>query len=60
MAGQKDTPVITGDMKNNVDRASLLIEALPYIKKMRGQTFVIKAISSSSSLYLIIYEPLIP
>ena len=42
MAGQKDSPIITGDMQNNVDRASLLIEALPYIKKMRGQTFVIK------------------
>ena len=42
MAGQKEAPVITGDMQNNVDRASILIEALPYIKKMRGQTFVIK------------------
>ena len=42
MAGQKDNPVITGDMQNNVDRASILIEALPYIRKMRGQTFVIK------------------
>ena len=42
MAGQKDSPVITGDMQNNVDRASILIEALPYIRKMRGQTFVIK------------------
>ena len=42
MAGQKENPVITGDMQNNVDRASILIEALPYIRKMRGQTFVIK------------------
>ena len=42
MAGQKENPVITGDMKNNVDRASILIESLPYIRKMRGQTFVIK------------------
>ena len=42
MAGQKDNPVISGDMQNNVDRASILIEALPYIRKMRGQTFVIK------------------
>ena len=42
MAGQKEKPVITGDMKNNVDRASILIEALPFIRKMRGQTFVIK------------------
>ena len=41
MAGQKENPVITGDMKNNVDRASILIESLPYIRKMRGQTFVI-------------------
>ena len=29
-------------MKNNVDRASILIESLPYIRKMRGQTCVIK------------------
>ena len=42
MAGQKENPVITGDMKNNVDRASILIESLPYIRKMRAQTFVIK------------------
>ena len=42
MAGHNETPVISGDMQNNVDRASILIEALPYIKKMRGQTFVIK------------------
>lgn len=42
MAGHNEKPVITGDMQNNVDRALILIEALPYIKKMRGQTFVIK------------------
>ncbi|MBO4636543.1 MAG: acetylglutamate kinase [Clostridiales bacterium] len=29
-------------MKNKIDRASILIDALPYIKKLRGQTIVIK------------------
>ena len=35
-------PEITGDMKNMVNRAEVLTEALPYIRKMRGQTIVIK------------------
>ncbi|MBP6873109.1 MAG: acetylglutamate kinase [Clostridiaceae bacterium] len=29
-------------MQNKIDRASILIEALPYIQKLRGQTIVIK------------------
>ncbi|MBQ4191499.1 MAG: acetylglutamate kinase, partial [Clostridiales bacterium] len=33
---------MTGDMKNMVNRAEVLTEALPYIRKMRGQTIVIK------------------
>ena len=35
-------PEITGDMQNMVNRAEVLTEALPYIRKMRGQTIVIK------------------
>ncbi|MBO4408596.1 MAG: acetylglutamate kinase [Clostridiales bacterium] len=31
-----------GDMQNKVDKATILIEALPYIRKLRGQTIVIK------------------
>jgi len=38
----KPAPFIEGDMKTKVDKASILIEALPYIKKLRGQTIVIK------------------
>ncbi|MBO4242971.1 MAG: acetylglutamate kinase [Clostridiales bacterium] len=29
-------------MQNKIDRASILIEALPYMRKLRGQTIVIK------------------
>ena len=42
MAGQKEMPVISGQMQEKIDRASILIEALPYIRKLRGQTIVIK------------------
>ena len=42
MAGQVKMPEITGDMQNMVNRAAVLTEALPYIRKMRGQTIVIK------------------
>ena len=35
-------PEITGDMQNMVNRAAVLTEALPYIRKMRGQTIVVK------------------
>ncbi len=42
MAGNKSMPEISGDMQNMVNRAAVLTEALPYIKKMRGQTMVIK------------------
>jgi len=42
MADQAKMPEITGDMKNMVNRAEVLTEALPYIRKMRGQTIVIK------------------
>ena len=42
MANQDKMPEITGDMKNMVNRAEVLTEALPYIRKMRGQTIVIK------------------
>lgn len=35
-------PSIDGDMQNKVDKATILIEALPYIRKLRGQTIVIK------------------
>ncbi len=41
MADQK-APSIDSDMKTKVDKAQILIEALPYIKKLRGQTIVIK------------------
>ncbi|MBP5653924.1 MAG: acetylglutamate kinase [Clostridiales bacterium] len=33
---------MTGDMQSMVERATILTEALPYIKKLRGQTIVIK------------------
>ena len=42
MADNKKMPEITGDIENMVNRAAVLTEALPYIKKMRGQTMVIK------------------
>ena len=39
---EKNPPYIEGEMKTKVDKAQILIEALPYIKKLRGQTIVIK------------------
>lgn len=42
MAGKNEMPSIDGDMQNKVDKATILIEALPYIRKLRGQTIVIK------------------
>ena len=42
MVSKNEMPDITGDMQNMVERATILAEALPYIKKLRGQTIVIK------------------
>ena len=42
MAGNDKMPEISGEMQNKIDRASILIEALPYMRKLRGQTIVIK------------------
>lgn len=42
MADSKIMPDMSGEMQNKIDRAGILIEALPYMKKMRGQTIVIK------------------
>ena len=42
MAGKNEMQSIDGDMQNKVDKATILIEALPYIRKLRGQTIVIK------------------
>ena len=42
MADQKEMPVISGQMQEKIDKATILIEALPYIRKLRGQTIVIK------------------
>lgn len=42
MADQKEMPVVSGNMQNKIDRASILIEALPYMRSLRGQTIVIK------------------
>lgn len=42
MADSSIMPDVSGEMKNKIDRAQILIEALPYMKKMRGQTIVIK------------------
>ena len=42
MVSKNEMPDITGDMQNMVERATRLAEALPYIKKLRGQTIVIK------------------
>ena len=40
---EKNTiPEVPEEMQNKIDRASILIDALPYIKKLRGQTIVIK------------------
>ena len=35
-------PVVSGEMQEKIDKATILIEALPYIRKLRGQTIVIK------------------
>lgn len=42
MADNKVMPEVSGEIKNKIDRASILIEALPYMRKLRGQTIVIK------------------
>jgi len=42
MADQKEMPVLSGNMQDKIDRASILIEALPYMRSLRGQTIVIK------------------
>ena len=42
MVSKNEMPDITGDMQSMVERATILTEALPYIKKLRGQTIVIK------------------
>ncbi len=42
MADQKEMPVVSGEMQEKIDKATILIEALPYIRKLRGQTIVIK------------------
>lgn len=42
MADSKIMPDVSGEMKNKIDRAAILIDALPYMKKMHGQTIVIK------------------
>ena len=42
MADQKEMPVISGNMQEKIDKATILIEALPYLRKLRGQTIVIK------------------
>ena len=42
MVSKNEMPDITGDMQNMVERAQILAEALPYIRKLRGQTIVIK------------------
>mgnify|MGYP003293824949 CR=1 FL=1 len=42
MADNKQMPYIDNRIQGKIDRASILIEALPYIKKMAGQTIVIK------------------
>ena len=34
MAGKNEMPSIDGDMQNKVDKATILIEALPYIRKL--------------------------
>jgi len=42
MVSKNEMPDITGDMQSMVERAQILAEALPYIRKLRGQTIVIK------------------
>ena len=42
MAGKNEMPEFTEAMQKQIDKASILIEALPYMKKLRGQTIVIK------------------
>ena len=42
MTDKNKIPEVPEEMKNKIDRASILIDALPYIKKLRGQTIVIK------------------
>ncbi|HPJ81754.1 MAG TPA: acetylglutamate kinase, partial [Saccharofermentans sp.] len=42
MANNNEAPSVDNIMQNKIDRASILIEALPYIQKLRGQTIVIK------------------
>ena len=42
MVSKNEMPDITGDMQSMVERAQILTEALPYIRKLRGQTIVIK------------------
>lgn len=42
MANQEKMPELNNEMLGKIDRAGILIEALPYIRKMRGQTIVIK------------------
>ena len=47
MADSKIMPDMSGDIMAKIDRASILIEALPYMKKMRGQTIVIKYVGNA-------------
>ena len=42
MANQEKMPEFNEEMKGKIDKASILIEALPYMRKLRGQTIVIK------------------
>lgn len=42
MANQDKMPEFNEEMKGKIDKASILIEALPYMRKLRGQTIVIK------------------
>lgn len=42
MADNKVMPEVSGEIQAKIDKASILIEALPYIRKLRGQTIVIK------------------
>ena len=42
MGDKGQLPELDNIMKEKVDRASILIEALPYIRKLSGQTIVIK------------------
>lgn len=42
MANQEKMPEFNTEMQDKIDKASVLIEALPYMRKLRGQTIVIK------------------